>query len=192
MEQAGAGCHAQGHARRRSRSLCRFARQLRRRPAARRRGCIHLARARASLAQEFPSSGRFRQGRQEGAFSAPSSFASQADPVVEQIPQHTLSQLSALLPLLAIVPSTSALGISLLTTVQFALFNLDNLRRGIARESYNAGVGPAAADDTEGAAGELLGALKAHLSTNPSSTSSGSSVAPPSVPRLLTLAPGPA
>ncbi|ORY64771.1 hypothetical protein BCR35DRAFT_185327 [Leucosporidium creatinivorum] len=89
----------------------------------------------------------------------------------KKIPQHTLANLSSLLPLLSLISPTSSLRVSVLSTVQFALFNLDNLRRGIARESYNVGVAPSAADDTEGAAGELLGALKSHLAAHPESAS---------------------
>ena len=52
---------------------------------------------------------------------------------------------------------------ALLQTVQFTLFNVENLRRGIARESYTA-----AADESESASSELLNALKALLPTQAS------------------------
>lgn len=83
-----------------------------------------------------------------------------------QVPQHVLSQLSSILPLLDMLDLKSPVRQSLLSTVQLALFNADNLRRGIARESYHAGNAEMAsvvtnglADGGEGAAGELLGAL---------------------------------
>lgn len=56
-----------------------------------------------------------------------------------QVPTHTLSLLPTLLPLLRLLPSASAYRASLLQTIQLALFNLENLRRGLARETYTAG-----------------------------------------------------
>lgn len=76
-----------------------------------------------------------------------------------QVPSHTLSLMPKLLPLLALLPSLSPLRESLLQTVQLALFNLDNLRRGLARETYVAG----SASGGEGgstADTELLAALQ--------------------------------
>ncbi|GAA5852903.1 hypothetical protein JCM8547_004728 [Rhodosporidiobolus lusitaniae] len=57
----------------------------------------------------------------------------------KKVLSHTLTLLPKLLPLLSLLPSTSPMRPLLLQTIQFALFNLDNLRRGLARESYAAG-----------------------------------------------------
>lgn len=74
-----------------------------------------------------------------------------------QIPAHTLSLLPYLLPLLAILPSTSPFRASLLETVQLAIFNVENLKRGLARDSYAAGSAEQSAVST--ADSELLAAL---------------------------------
>lgn len=76
-----------------------------------------------------------------------------------------MSNLSSILPLLSILSPSSQFYASLLSTIQFSLFNVDNLRRGIARESYNAG-GVEVKDEastSETAEGELFNALGACL-----------------------------
>ncbi|GAA5991114.1 hypothetical protein JCM10908_006542 [Rhodotorula pacifica] len=78
----------------------------------------------------------------------------------KKVPSHTLSLMPTLLPLLATLPPSSPLRNSLLQTVQLALFNLDNLRRGLARESYAAG-GSGADAGVSTADTELLAALEA-------------------------------
>lgn len=67
---------------------------------------------------------------------------------------------------------------SILTTVQFSLFNLENLRRGIARESYNAG-GVELKEEgssTEAAEGELFNALSTCLSSGTVQQSQGKNI----------------
>ncbi|GAA5926984.1 hypothetical protein JCM1841_001603 [Sporobolomyces salmonicolor] len=81
----------------------------------------------------------------------------------KKIPTHTLSLLPNLLPLLSRLPPSSPFRSTLLQTVQVALFNLDNLRRGLARESYTSASGstsqPSASSATSTADSELLSAL---------------------------------
>lgn len=81
----------------------------------------------------------------------------------QQIPLHTLANLPSILALLPVLRPTEPFLPALLQTVQFTLFNVENLRRGIARESYTA-----AADESESASSELLNALKALLPTQAS------------------------
>lgn len=57
----------------------------------------------------------------------------------QQVPAHTLALLPHLVPLLASLPSTSALRSTILQTMQVSIFNLENLRRGLARETYASG-----------------------------------------------------
>lgn len=98
---------------------------------------------------------------------------------LQQIPSHTLANLPSLLPLLSLLPvdnvtTPTAVNLrqSLLLSLQVCLFNVENLKRGIARESYNAGgsaptlistdhaeVGETVAASNESAEGELLNAL---------------------------------
>ncbi|GAA5915915.1 hypothetical protein JCM6882_001761 [Rhodosporidiobolus microsporus] len=80
----------------------------------------------------------------------------------KKVPQHTLGLLPKLLPLLALLEPTTPLHLTLLQTVQLAVFNLENLRRGLARETYTAvsSQGAAATADIE-----LLAALSPLLST---------------------------
>ncbi|GAA5839982.1 hypothetical protein JCM11251_006580 [Rhodosporidiobolus azoricus] len=80
----------------------------------------------------------------------------------KKVPQHTLALLPKLLPLLALLPTTSRLRLTLLQTVQLAVFNLENLKRGLARETYTAvsSQGAAATADIE-----LLDALSPLVST---------------------------
>ncbi|GAA5858645.1 hypothetical protein JCM1840_006498 [Sporobolomyces johnsonii] len=81
----------------------------------------------------------------------------------KKIPTHTLSLLPNLLPLLSRLSPCSPFRSTLLQTVQVALFNLDNLRRGLARESYTSASGstsqPSASSATSTADSELLSAL---------------------------------
>ncbi|GAA5889290.1 hypothetical protein JCM5296_005857 [Sporobolomyces johnsonii] len=81
----------------------------------------------------------------------------------KKIPAHTLSLLPNLLPLLTRLSPSSPFRSTLLQTVQVALFNLDNLRRGLARESYTSASGstsqPSASSATSTADSELLSAL---------------------------------
>ncbi|GAA5957201.1 hypothetical protein JCM21900_004681 [Sporobolomyces salmonicolor] len=81
----------------------------------------------------------------------------------KKIPTHMLSLLPNLLPLLSRLPPSSPFRSTLLQTVQVALFNLDNLRRGLARESYTSASGsssqPSASAATSTADSELLSAL---------------------------------
>ncbi|GAA5895691.1 Urb2 domain-containing protein [Sporobolomyces salmoneus] len=57
----------------------------------------------------------------------------------KKVTSHTLTLLPSLIPLLDLLPPTSPLRSTLLQTVQLSLFNVDNLRRGLARESYASG-----------------------------------------------------
>ncbi|GAA5855838.1 hypothetical protein JCM9279_003334 [Rhodotorula babjevae] len=57
----------------------------------------------------------------------------------KKIPAHALSLLPSLLPLLSALPPASPFRTSLLETVQLAIFNVENLKRGLARDSYAAG-----------------------------------------------------
>ncbi|BGP17724.1 hypothetical protein JCM10213_005305 [Rhodosporidiobolus nylandii] len=75
----------------------------------------------------------------------------------KKVPTHTLSLLPKLLPLLDLLPSSSPFRLVLLQTVQFAVFNLENLRRGLARETYAAGGAPSSSIST--ADTELFAAL---------------------------------
>ncbi|GAA6040522.1 hypothetical protein JCM8097_005446 [Rhodosporidiobolus ruineniae] len=84
----------------------------------------------------------------------------------KKVPMHTLSLLPKLLPLLSLLPPTSTLRLTLLSTIQFALFNLENLRRGMARETYIGGGSTGAVVLT--ADGEVLAALAPLLSSSPS------------------------
>ncbi|GAA5860983.1 hypothetical protein JCM3774_003214 [Rhodotorula dairenensis] len=77
----------------------------------------------------------------------------------KKVPSHTLSVMPKLLPLLATLPPSSPLRESLLQTVQLALFNLDNLRRGLARETYAAGGASGVDAGVSTADTELLAAL---------------------------------
>ncbi|BGP33429.1 hypothetical protein JCM10296v2_005230 [Rhodotorula toruloides] len=80
----------------------------------------------------------------------------------KKIPSHTLSLLPTLLPLLSRLPSTSSLRTSLLQTLQLAVFNLENLRRGLARDSYTAGGASTSSQPAPSTAdSELLAALAA-------------------------------
>ncbi|KAK4702524.1 hypothetical protein P7C70_g3696, partial [Phenoliferia sp. Uapishka_3] len=84
----------------------------------------------------------------------------------KKIPLHTLANLPSILQLLPLLQQEGPFFPALLQTIQFTLFNIDNLRRGIARETYNAGVAPAADESvSESASSELLNALKALTST---------------------------
>lgn len=58
------------------------------------------------------------------------------------------------------LPSSSSLRNSLLQTIRLALFNVDNLRRGLARETYAAGGGSGAESGVSTVDAELLAALK--------------------------------
>lgn len=106
---------------------------------------------------------------------------------------HTLSLLPTILSLLSSLPpaSESALTASILETVQYGLFNLDNLRRALARESYNAGTSASAAaatkDDTEGAAGELLQSLRTHMTETEALVPHGQSLAPLALASVASL-----
>ncbi|GAA5909416.1 hypothetical protein JCM8208_005736 [Rhodotorula glutinis] len=75
----------------------------------------------------------------------------------KKIPAHTLSLLPSLLPLLASLPPASPLRVSLLETIQLAIFNVENLKRGLARDTYAAGSAEQSAVST--ADSELLAAL---------------------------------
>ncbi|GAA6050668.1 hypothetical protein JCM3770_000882 [Rhodotorula araucariae] len=77
----------------------------------------------------------------------------------KKIPAHTLSLLPTLLPLLSLLPSTSPFRHSLLQTVQLAIFNVENLKRGLARDSYTSGAADQSSAST--ADSELLAALAA-------------------------------
>ncbi|GAA6016272.1 hypothetical protein JCM10207_000453 [Rhodosporidiobolus poonsookiae] len=90
---------------------------------------------------------------------------------------HTLSLLPKLLPLLSTLPHDSSFRLVLLQTIQLALFNLENLRRGLARETYAAGGAPQAAVTL--AESELLTAL----GTLPSDLTSHALAALPSFTR---------
>ncbi|KAL8287505.1 hypothetical protein RQP46_003363 [Phenoliferia psychrophenolica] len=81
----------------------------------------------------------------------------------KKIPLHTLANLPSIVALLPILSPDEPFLSALLQTLQFTLFNLENLRRGLARESYNAA--SSSADDAESASSELLNALKALLPT---------------------------
>lgn len=86
-----------------------------------------------------------------------------------QVPQQILAQLPSILSLFFVLDEQSPARQSLLDTVKPALFNVENLRRGIARESYHAGSADATSimsirdDGGEGAAGELLNALESYI-----------------------------
>lgn len=58
------------------------------------------------------------------------------------------------------LPPSSSLRNSLLQTIQLALFNVDNLRRGLARETYAAGGGSGAESGVSTVDTELFAALK--------------------------------
>jgi len=78
-------------------------------------------------------------------------------PTCAQIPAHTLSLLPSLLPLLSALPFSSPFRASLLETIQLAIFNVENLKRGLARDSYAAGSAEQSTVST--ADSELLAAL---------------------------------
>ncbi|KWU44852.1 hypothetical protein RHOSPDRAFT_33674 [Rhodotorula sp. JG-1b] len=78
----------------------------------------------------------------------------------KKVPSHTLSLMPTILPLLAMLQSSSSLRNALLQTIQLALFNVDNLRRGLARETYAAGGGSGAESGVSTVDTELLAALK--------------------------------
>jgi hypothetical protein len=65
-----------------------------------------------------------------------------------------------ILPLLLMLPPSSSLRNSLLQTIQLALFNVDNLRRGLARETYAAGGGSGAESGVSTVDTELFATLK--------------------------------
>ncbi|BGP00937.1 hypothetical protein NBRC10513v2_005057 [Rhodotorula toruloides] len=80
----------------------------------------------------------------------------------KKIPSHALSLLPTLLPVLSRLPSTSPLRTSLLQTLQLAIFNLENLRRGLARDSYTVGGASTSSQPASSTAdSELLAALAA-------------------------------
>lgn len=84
------------------------------------------------------------------------------------MPTHTLTLLPSLVPLLDRLSLTSPLRSVLLQTVQLSLFNLDNLRRGLARESYASGgssTTQASSASTTTADSELLASLSLLPST---------------------------
>ncbi|KAJ8293894.1 N-acetylserotonin O-methyltransferase-like protein [Rhodotorula toruloides] len=84
----------------------------------------------------------------------------------KKIPSHTLSLLPTLLPLLSRLSPTSPLRTSLLQTLQLAIFNLENLRRGLARDSYTAGGASTSSQPAPSTAdSELLAALASLPST---------------------------
>ncbi|SCZ87681.1 BZ3500_MvSof-1268-A1-R1_Chr2-2g05147 [Microbotryum saponariae] len=98
----------------------------------------------------------------------------------KKVASHALSSLSSFLPTIQLLRSSSPLHQALLRTLQSSLFNVENLRKGLARESYHANLsssgstvngatatGGAASliydengNRTESAAGELLAVLK--------------------------------
>ncbi|SCV70426.1 BQ2448_1820 [Microbotryum intermedium] len=98
----------------------------------------------------------------------------------KKVASHALSSLSSFLPMTQLLPSSSPLHQALLRTLESSLFNVENLRKGLARESYHANssssgstvngaaaMGGAASliydengNRTESAAGELLAVLK--------------------------------
>ncbi|GEM08711.1 nucleolar 27S pre-rRNA processing, Urb2/Npa2 [Rhodotorula toruloides] len=78
----------------------------------------------------------------------------------KKIPSHALGLLPTLLPLLSRLSLTSPLRTSLLQTLQHAIFNLENLRRGLARDSYTTGGTSSASQPPPSTAdSELLAAL---------------------------------
>lgn len=123
---------------------------------------------RGQLAQAVPF-GRSRgwKGREEGALRSLERskwIANLQAPA--QIPSHTLSLLPTLLPLLSRLSPTSPLRTSLLQTLQLAIFNLENLRRGLARDSYTAGGASTSSQPAPSTAdSELLAALASLPST---------------------------
>ncbi|TKA55915.1 hypothetical protein B0A53_01614 [Rhodotorula sp. CCFEE 5036] len=78
----------------------------------------------------------------------------------KKVPSHTLSLMPTILPLLLMLPPSSSLRNSLLQTIQLALFNVDNLRRGLARETYAAGGGSGAESGVSTVDTELFATLK--------------------------------
>ncbi|GAA5994489.1 hypothetical protein JCM11641_002754 [Rhodosporidiobolus odoratus] len=75
----------------------------------------------------------------------------------KRIPAQTLALLPKLLSLLQLTASTSPFRLALLHTIQLALFNVENLRRGLARESYIGG--GSSQSSAPGPESELLAAL---------------------------------
>jgi hypothetical protein len=89
-----------------------------------------------------------------------------------QVAQHSLTHLPTILLLLSSTPVHSAIRDSLLQTLQFALFGLDNLRRGLARESYHAGA-KTNGEESENAASDLFKVLKDSAATSPEAEAQG-------------------
>ncbi|GAA6014036.1 hypothetical protein JCM11491_003496 [Sporobolomyces phaffii] len=86
----------------------------------------------------------------------------------KKVPTHTLTLLPSIVPLLDRLSLTSPLRSVLLQTVQLSLFNLDNLRRGLARESYASGgssTTQSSSASTTTADSELLASLSSLPST---------------------------
>ncbi|GJN90281.1 hypothetical protein Rhopal_003289-T1 [Rhodotorula paludigena] len=78
----------------------------------------------------------------------------------KKIPTHALSLLPTLLPLLSTLDSASPFRLALLQTFQLAVFNLENLKRGLARETYVSG-GASVPSAVSMADGELFASLSA-------------------------------
>ncbi|GAA5956862.1 hypothetical protein JCM3765_006621 [Sporobolomyces pararoseus] len=80
----------------------------------------------------------------------------------KKVPSHTLNLLPSLIPLLDSLSPSSLLRSTLLQHIQLSLFNLDNLRRGLARDSYASGgstSNQASSASTTTADSELIAAL---------------------------------
>ncbi|GAA5983911.1 hypothetical protein JCM5350_001788 [Sporobolomyces pararoseus] len=80
----------------------------------------------------------------------------------KKVPSQTLNLLPSLIPLLDSLSPSSLLRSTLLQHVQLSLFNLDNLRRGLARDSYASGgttSAQASSSSTTTADSELIASL---------------------------------
>lgn len=109
-----------------------------------------------------PSSSRQeREGRRCDAFAVYLSDVTRLIGTgVQQIPSHAFGLLPTFLPLLSRLSPASPLRTSLLQTFQLAIFNLENLRRGLARDSYTAGGASLSSQPASSTAdSELLAAL---------------------------------
>lgn len=104
-----------------------------------------------------------RQGREEGVWTRCRFGDAEAPELItrdSQIPTHALSLLPTLLPLLTTLDSASPFRLALLQTFQLAVFNLENLKRGLARETYVSG-GASVPSSVSTADGELFASLSA-------------------------------
>ncbi|GAA6018243.1 hypothetical protein JCM8202_000236 [Rhodotorula sphaerocarpa] len=140
----------------------------------------------ASLSFHAPAAGRTPEEVADWAVLGASWLAALRTVVLDagkggkKVPSHTLSLLPNLLPLLCLLADSSPFRAALLQTVQVALFNVDNLRRGLARESYTAGAASTGETTLSTVDTELFAAFK----TLPAEAIASARAALPALTRL--------